>query len=204
MLVRGSKPRQGPQTRVLRHLDDVPCAHHNAMRQTRAINKRFLHEGGSVGDPNNHLDSELRKATAENGVEAWSVSPSKCAQEAAKSAKSHLHEKEPGRAWLKKVPTPCAKDCRPEIEILPKPGAEDASHCVSQPRLESCAGWSKPEEWMSLPKHHQCWHRSCSAPKRQPHGSHVVDVSLRSAKSASVSNHWHANQDTNGRAKTCS
>jgi hypothetical protein len=39
-----------------------------------------LHTDGSVGDPNIYLGAKLRKATPENGVEAWSMSPSKHVQ----------------------------------------------------------------------------------------------------------------------------
>jgi hypothetical protein len=85
-----------------------------------------------VGDPNIYLGAKLRKVTLENGVEAWSMSPSKYMQEAVKNVKSYLQEKEPGRPWLKKAPTPFAKDYRLEIDISPKLGAEEASYYMSQ------------------------------------------------------------------------
>ena len=101
-----------------------------------------------MGDPGTCLGTELRKATLENGVKAWSnVSPSK-----------HLQEKEPDRPWLKKVPTPFAKDCRPdEIDVSPEPGIEEASCCVSQ--IGVLLWMVKLEEWVQLQKH-QRWQRS--------------------------------------------
>jgi hypothetical protein len=83
-------------------LDDVLCVHHEAMQQMRKTHKRFPLKEGSVGDPDTYLGAKLRKVPLENGVEAWSMSPSKCVQVAVKSLKNHLQEKEPGRPWLKK------------------------------------------------------------------------------------------------------
>jgi hypothetical protein len=87
---------------------------------------------GSVGDPDIYLGAKLRKVTLENGVEAWSMSPSKYVQEAVKNVKKYLQEKKPGRPWLKIAPTPFAKDYRPEIDISPELGAEDATYYMSQ------------------------------------------------------------------------
>jgi hypothetical protein len=53
-------------------------------------------------------------------------------QEAVKNVKSYLQEKEPGRRWPKKAPTPFAKDHRPEMDLLPELGVEDASYYMSQ------------------------------------------------------------------------
>ena len=48
------------------------------------------------------------------------------------NVKNYLHEKESARPWLKKAPSPFARLCRPEIDILPELGAEDASYYTSQ------------------------------------------------------------------------
>jgi hypothetical protein len=56
----------------------------------------------TVSDPDVCLGAELRKVTLENGVEAWSMSPSKHVQEAIKNVKNCHQEKEPGRPWLNK------------------------------------------------------------------------------------------------------
>ena len=117
---------------VLCYVDDVLAVHHDAMQQIRAINKRFPLKPGSVGDPDIYLGAKLRKVTLPNGVHAWSMSPSKYAQEAVKNVKSYLQEKEPGRPWPKKAPTPFAKDYRPEMDISSTLGVEDATYCMSQ------------------------------------------------------------------------
>ena len=58
--------------------------------------------------------------------------PSKYVQEAVKNVKNYLQEKEPGRPWLEKAPTPFSKDYRPEIDISPRLGADDATHYMLQ------------------------------------------------------------------------
>jgi hypothetical protein len=98
---------------VLCYVDDVLCVRHDAMQQIGAIGKRFPLKKGSVGDPNIYLGAKLRKVTLENGVHAWSMSPSNYVQEAVRNVKQYLQEKEPGRPWLKKAPTPFSKDYRP-------------------------------------------------------------------------------------------
>ena len=60
------------------------------------------------------------------------MSPSKYAQEAIKNVKNYLQEKEPGHPWLKRTPTPFAKDYRPEVDLSPELGAGDASYDMSQ------------------------------------------------------------------------
>jgi hypothetical protein len=117
---------------VLCYVDDVLCIHHDAMNQILAIGKRFPLKKRSVGDPDIYLGAKLRKVTLENGVEAWSMSPSKYVQEAVKNVKNYLQEKEPGRPWLKKAPTPFSKDYRPEIDIPPELGVDDATYYMSQ------------------------------------------------------------------------
>jgi hypothetical protein len=56
------------------------------------INKRPVGLSG-LGDPDVHLGAKLRKATLGNGFEAWSMSPSKCAQEAAKNVRNLLRRR---------------------------------------------------------------------------------------------------------------
>jgi hypothetical protein len=102
------------------------------MQQIKKINKRFPLKEGSVGDPDIYLGAKLRKVTLESGVEAWSMSPSKYVQEAVKNVKNYLQEKEPGRPWPKKAPTPFVKDYKPEIDISPELGSEDATYYMSQ------------------------------------------------------------------------
>jgi hypothetical protein len=102
------------------------------MEQIRAINKQFPLKKTTVGDPDIYLGAKLQKVVLENGGEAWSMSPSKYVLEAVKNVKDYLQEKEPGRPWLKKAPTPFVKDYRPEINISPELGTDDGTYYQSQ------------------------------------------------------------------------
>jgi hypothetical protein len=92
------KPKTRPQdgfqcySHAFCHADDVLAMHQDAMTQMQQINKQFPLRTGSVGDPNICLGAKLRKATLQNGVKAWSVSPSKHMQEAVKDVKNYLQE----------------------------------------------------------------------------------------------------------------
>jgi hypothetical protein len=83
----------------------------------KRFDKRFPLKNTSVGDPDIYLGAKLRKVVLDNGVQAWSMSPSKCVQEAVRNVKDYLQEKEPGRPWLQKAPTLFAKDYRLERSI---------------------------------------------------------------------------------------
>ena len=60
------------------------------------------------------------------------MSLSKCVQEVVKNVKNCLQEKEPGRPWLKRIPTPFSKDYRPEVDLSPELRPKDASSNMSQ------------------------------------------------------------------------
>jgi hypothetical protein len=81
-----------------------------------------------VGDPDIYLGAKLQKVVLENGVVAWSMSPSKYVQKAVKNVKDCLQEKEPGCPWLKKAPAPFAKDYRPEIDLSIESETDDATY----------------------------------------------------------------------------
>jgi hypothetical protein len=117
---------------VLCYVDDVLRIHHDAMQQIRAIGKQFPLKKTSLGDPDIYLSSKLRNVVLETGVKAWSMLPSKYLQEAVNDVKDYLQEREPGCPWLKKAPTPFAKDCRPEIDISSELGTDDGTYYQSQ------------------------------------------------------------------------
>ena len=66
---------------VLLYVDDCLCIHHDAENVLRQVDKYFMMKPGSIGDPDIYLGAKLRKVRLDNGVEAWSMSPSKYVQE---------------------------------------------------------------------------------------------------------------------------
>jgi hypothetical protein len=85
---------------LLCYVDDVLCIHHDAVEQIRAIDKQFPLKKTSVGDPDIYLGAKLRKVVLENGVKAWSMSPSKCVQEAVSNVKNYIPTGEGARTTL--------------------------------------------------------------------------------------------------------
>jgi len=67
---------------ILLYVDDCMAIAHDAEDELWHIDKYFPMKKGSIGDPDLYLGSKLRKVTLENGVTAWSMSPSKYVQEA--------------------------------------------------------------------------------------------------------------------------
>jgi hypothetical protein len=114
---------------VLCYVDHVLCIHYNVMEQVRAIDKRFPLKKSLVGDPDIYLGAKLRKVELKNGVNAWSMPPSKYVQEA---VNAYLQEKHQGWPWLKRPPSPFVKDYGPEIDISNELDAEDALYYQSQ------------------------------------------------------------------------
>jgi hypothetical protein len=100
---------------TLCHVDNVLATHHAAMMQTRQINKRFPLKAESVGDPDVCLGANLRKATLDNGVKAWSMSPS---NEQA-HARSHQECQEPSSGEIRTRWTMAKESANTLYEGLP-------------------------------------------------------------------------------------
>jgi transposase len=117
---------------VLLYVDDCMAIHHDAQACLERIDKFFMMKKGSIGDPDLYLGAKLRKIILPNRVEAWSLSPSKYVQEAVKNVQEYLAREQEGRKLEKKAPTPFVKDYRPELDITPELGPEEASYYQSQ------------------------------------------------------------------------
>ena len=85
-----------------------------------------------MGDPDLYLGAKLRQHTLENGVLAWTLSPSKYVQEAVRNVKEYHEREYPGRRWPKQAATPFLKDYRPELDFTPELKTETASYFQSQ------------------------------------------------------------------------
>ena len=79
-------------------VDDALAIHHDAMSALLELNHYFIMKKGSIGDPNIYLGAKLRQVTLDNGVVAWSASPSKYVQDAVRIVKKCiLNSKAMGR-----------------------------------------------------------------------------------------------------------
>ena len=105
---------------MLIHTDDCLCVDYDATQRLVELDHYFKMKPGSIGDPDMYLGAKLRKTTLPNGVEAWSLSPSKYVQEAVRNFKLYLEKHMDGRKLLKKAPAPFPAGYRPEIDETPE------------------------------------------------------------------------------------
>jgi hypothetical protein len=98
-------------------VDDVLCIHHDAESAIRQIDKYFPMKAGSIGDPAIYLGTKLQKVDLENGVQAWSMSPSKYIKDAVRNVKDC------------KAPWPT--DCICETDVSPELTPEQANYYQS-------------------------------------------------------------------------
>jgi len=78
---------------VLLYVNDCMAISHNAEAELHKIDKYFPMKKCSIGEPDLYLGSKLRKVTLENGVEAWSMSPSKYVQEAVRKMDEYSQQR---------------------------------------------------------------------------------------------------------------
>ena len=105
---------------VLIYVDDCLAIHHDAQSCLLEIDKFFTMKPDSIGDPDVYLGAKLRKVTLSNGVQAWSLSPSKYVQEAVKNVEKYLDEKMGGRKLPNRFRGLWPSDYRPELDDSPE------------------------------------------------------------------------------------
>jgi len=117
---------------VLIYVDDILVIHHDAMVPLKRIGKYFLLKPDSVGDPDMYLGAKLRSVVTANGVECWSLSPSKYVQEACKNCRQHLTENFDGKFALPKdAANPFPVNFEPQIDTSAELGPDEASYFQS-------------------------------------------------------------------------
>ena len=113
---------------VLIYVDDILVIHHDAMEPLARIGKFFLLKPDSVGDPDMYLGAKLRHNVTPNGVECWSLSPSKYVKEACRNCRKHLSENFNGRFTLpKEAVNPFPVGFEPQIDTSPELDEDAAS-----------------------------------------------------------------------------
>ena len=117
---------------ILLYVDDCLCIHHDAEKQLQQLDKFFPMKPGSIGDPDIYLGAKLRKVTLDNGVESWSLSPSKYVQEAVRNAETYLAENFGGQKLPKRATAPMPTDYVAELDDTPELNPTLASYFQSQ------------------------------------------------------------------------
>jgi hypothetical protein len=75
---------------ILLYVDNVVCFHHDAKSAIWQINKYFPMKAGSIRDPDIYLGTKFRKVDLENGIQAWSMSPSKYIKDVVRNVEDYL------------------------------------------------------------------------------------------------------------------
>ncbi len=113
---------------MLVYVDNILCIHEDPDSVFEVLNKYFPLKPESVGTPDIHLGAKLKLIELENGVWAWSISPSKYFREAVKNYKDYLSKHMPPQYRLPKVaPNPFLTKYEPGIDVSPKLDLDIAS-----------------------------------------------------------------------------
>jgi hypothetical protein len=117
---------------ILCYVDDILVVHHDADKVLDRVGKFFMLKPESVGKPNVYLGAKLREHQCPNGVNAWTMSPSKYVQEAVKNCHKHLKENFDGKYSLPKTaPNAFPYNYEPELDTSTPLDPETASYYMS-------------------------------------------------------------------------
>ena len=118
---------------LLLYVDDCLAIHHDATSALEELDKFFMMKPGSIGDPDIYLGAKLRKVQLDNGVWAWSMSPSKYVQESVRNVEEYLAANYGGRKLNKRASAPWPnRDYSPELDTTPELDEKAASYYQSQ------------------------------------------------------------------------
>ena len=117
---------------ILLYVDDCLCIHHDAVSALQELDKFFQMKPGSIGDPDIYLGSKLRKVILDNGVYAWSSSPSKYVQDAVSNVERYLTLHYPGRKLRNKLAGPWPTGYVSELDESPELDVDKANYYQSQ------------------------------------------------------------------------
>ena len=82
------------------------------------IDKYFKLKPSSIGDPGIYLGAKLKYTRAENGLQCWTLSPSKYVQESCKNYETFLKNNFDGKYSQPKMsPNPFVGGYRPETDM---------------------------------------------------------------------------------------
>ena len=114
---------------ILCYVDDILIIHDKAMPVMERVDKFMKLKESSVGDPDFYLGAKLKQTKLDNGVWAWSLSPSKYVQEAVRNCENHIAEHYKDKFEMYKIaPNPFPVGYEPEIDVSPVLKADPASY----------------------------------------------------------------------------
>ena len=119
-------------TYVLLYVDDVLVVSHDGMKVLKQLDYFFKMKKDSMGDPDLYLGAKLRNVRLPNGVDSWSLSPSKYVQEAVRRVQEFLKTKKNGMKLAKSATSPFAREYYPELDLSKELDRDDASFYHSQ------------------------------------------------------------------------
>ena len=112
-------------------MDDALAIGHDAGGMLKELDKYFMMKPGSIQDPDVYLGAKARKVSLSNGVEAWSMCPSKYVQEAVANVRKQLADTD-SVYKIKKQVTPCPSNYIIELDETEELGAKEANYYQSQ------------------------------------------------------------------------
>jgi hypothetical protein len=101
---------------ILFYVDDCLAINHDAEQCLQEIDKFFPMKQGSIGDPDIYLGAKLRQVKLNNGVNAWSFSPTKYVQEAVGNVEKFIDKNMGGIKLTNRVSGPWPTDYQPELD----------------------------------------------------------------------------------------
>ena len=149
---------------VLLYVDDALVISENAERILREeIGRYFELKEESIGAPMLYLGGRVRKVQLENGVYAWAFSSSQYVQAAVKGVEEWISKRADDRWKLPaKAETPMRSTYRPELDVTPELGPEEASFyqsligvlrwIVELGRVDICLEVSVMSSHLALPR----------------------------------------------------
>jgi hypothetical protein len=112
---------------VLLYVDDVLVISERAEKVLRTeIGQHFVLQEESIGKSTNYLGGKLREVTLDNGTTAWAFGSCQYVQAAVRNVEEYFASK--GEKLPYKAPTPLSSGYRPEIDVSPELGGEEASY----------------------------------------------------------------------------
>ena len=112
---------------VLLYTDDCLVISDRAETLLRnEIGKYFELKESSIGPPTKYLGGKLREVELENGQKCWAFGLKQYVEAAVQNVVDYLKKRE--KSLIAKAPTPMSCGYRPEIDVTPELGPEDAAY----------------------------------------------------------------------------